>query len=567
MPPRKRRKNKNGLTSAQVKEVRRCAADPEYFIMNYCKIRTHKGAVLFKLYDYQRELLGKFHKNRNNIILKGRQLGISELSAAFSNWLIVFHKHKTVSILATDMKQAIHLMDKVKLSYDNLPDWIKAQNPKENDNQQMIKLKNGSSVMSYSSSVDAVRGTTPSLLIIDEAAFIDDIDGIWSAAKPALTTGGACIVLSTPFGAGTWYHKQWLNAIEGLSTFVPTLLMWDVHPDRDQDWYAQELLDLGERKMAQEYECSFNASGDTVVHPDILKYIEDNYMLDPVHKIGIDGQLWIWEEYKDGHGYCMSVDCARGDAEDYHGAHIIDTTTMEQVAEYRGKVPLDDYSEFLYNLAQQYDNPLMVVENNTYGYTVLKSLLKKGYKNLYYSKRKTKYDEEKIDSKRGMLQDNMIPGFNTSASTRPMIVTIMENFLRNKTIKIRSSRLLNELRSFIWKGHKPQAAKGSHDDLVMSLCIGCFIVNNVFIEGGDKRKINMAIMNSFRKNSTVFNTDTGHLAGVVYSGSSMNTQRQQYMDTHGRYARMLDDSGGRKKRKVVDDNKKKNAFFLPIYKG
>jgi hypothetical protein len=564
--PRKTKKGKNGLTRYQQDEIKRCARDPEYFIMNYCMISSG-GLKKFNLYDYQKDLLKKIRNNRFNIILKARQLGISELSAAYSNWLIYFHKLVKVSIIATNEKQAIHLMDKVKLSYDNLPEWMKSANPKKNDNQLMLKLSTESTVMAYSSGKDAVRGTTPTLLIIDEAAFIDDIEGVWLAAKPAVETVGSCVILSTPNGAGTWYHKKWEDAVAGVSNFIPTLLPWSVHPLRDQAWYERSLADLGKRNMAQEYECSFLASGDTVIAPEVLKRIEDNDIQKPINHAGIDGNFNIWRNYEDGHGYLVSLDVARGDAEDYHGMQIIDVDRMEQVAEYRGKMPIDEFSAFAYNICKEWQSPLLVAERNTFGWSVLNNLKKMGYTNLYYSKRKTKYEEEVVDHYVADNDDSMVPGFHTGPTTRPMIIHTMETFVRRGDIKVRSKRLLKEFRTFIYKNGKPQATRGAHDDLIMAFAIACHIVNTVFIEGTDKRKVATAALLAFRKNKTVINTMIPEQNDKTYkmSGDTMEAYNRYIVSTGG-WANVLCEEA-----KGLNSNKKKKrpdgVTFMPFYRG
>ena len=70
---------------------------------------------------------------------------------------------------------------------------------------------------------------------------------------------------------------------------------------------------------------------------------------------------------------------------------------------------------------------------------VVKKLLDKGYPNLYHS---TKGDHQYVDPVTAQWQSNVIPGFTTSSKTRPLIVAKMEEFMRNKLIKI-NSNLLN----------------------------------------------------------------------------------------------------------------------------
>ena len=56
-----------------------------------------------------------------------------------------------------------------------------------------------------------------------------------------------------------------------MNDFHPIKLMWDVHPERDQEWFEKETRNMSKRQIAQELECSFNASGETVINPDDLQ--------------------------------------------------------------------------------------------------------------------------------------------------------------------------------------------------------------------------------------------------------------------------------------------------------
>ncbi|KKK97350.1 hypothetical protein LCGC14_2653620, partial [marine sediment metagenome] len=94
--------------------------------------------------------------------------------------------------------------------YQALPAWLKVEATE--DNKLSLVLANGSQVKAVSSSPTAGRSEALTLLVLDEAAFIDKIDDIWAAAQPALSTGGDVVVLSTPNGIGNWFHELWQKA-------------------------------------------------------------------------------------------------------------------------------------------------------------------------------------------------------------------------------------------------------------------------------------------------------------------------------------------------------------------
>ena len=69
----------------------------------------------------------------------------------------------------------------------------------------------------------------------------------------------------------------------------------------------------------------------------------------------------------------------------------------------------------------------------------------------------------------------MKPGFSTTAKTRPLIVSKLEQYIREKSVTIRSTRTIDELFTFIWNGNRAEAMRGYNDDLTMSLSIGLWV--------------------------------------------------------------------------------------------
>ena len=61
-------------------EIVKCGKDPSFFINSYARIyHPIHGTVPFNTYDFQTQLLKDFNDHRFNVILKGRQLGISAI--------------------------------------------------------------------------------------------------------------------------------------------------------------------------------------------------------------------------------------------------------------------------------------------------------------------------------------------------------------------------------------------------------------------------------------------------------------------------------------------------------
>tara|TARA_R110000824_G_scaffold369080_2_gene558486 strand:+ start:538 stop:2127 length:1590 start_codon:yes stop_codon:yes gene_type:complete len=512
-----------------VREIVKCGKDPVYFIDNYCRIsHPTQGQIIFKTWDFQQELLQKFNDYRNNVILKSRQMGISTITAAYVSWMMLFHREKNILVVATKEKTAANLVKKVKAMIKALPPWFEQIATIEIDNRTSFVLNNGSEIKASSTSADAGRSEALSLLVIDEAAHIDGFDDIWTALQPTMAAGGRCIALSSPNGVGNWFHKTYVAADSGESNFHPTRLHWTLHPERDQEWFDDITKNLSQRKIAQEYECNFNASGETVIHTKELNKIMESCG-EPKYQTGFDRNFWIWEEFKPENKYLLVGDVSRGDGNDYSVFHIFNTNTMEQVAEYRGKPTTDLFSRILFDAGKEYGNAMVIVENNNIGFSVLEKLIDAGYPNLYYS---TKGTHEFVEQYQAEQISNSIPGFTTSQKTRPLIVAKLEEFIRNDLITIHSIRTHQELKTFVWKNGRPEAQRGYNDDLVISLAIVCWVRDTVLGENTRDLQYKRAFLNSMILTSTKLNTTIPGQQGYKNDESfdKMNNAKKMYND-------------------------------------
>ena len=168
------------------------------------------------------------------------------------------------------------------------------------------------------------------------------------------------------------------------------------------------------------------------------------------------------------------ADVARGDGKDFSGCHVLDILTNTQVAEYKGQLPPKDFGFFLTGLATEYNNAMLVVENANIGWATLDAIQSRGYKNLYHS---TKSDQFSAESYLRAYEGNseMVPGFTMSMRTRPLCINKFREFIGDKSVTIRSKRLLEEMKVFIWKNGRPEAQSGYNDDLVMPFGVGMFL--------------------------------------------------------------------------------------------
>ena len=458
------------------KEYVRCVEDPVYFLKKYSYIQHPiEGKIPFNLYDFQEKTVEEFIQHRFQFILISRQLGISTLTAGYSLWMMTFHPDKNILVIATKQEVAKNLVTKVRVMHANLPSWLKQ--PCVEDNKLSLRYKNGSQIKAVASGDESGRSEALSLLILDEAAFIDKIDTIWAAASQTLSTGGQCIALSTPNGVGNWFHRTWVDAEDGLNDFNFTRLLWDIHPDRQQEWRTDQDKLLGPAMAAQECDCDFITSGQNVIDGIILEEMKNTTVCEPAEKRGIDSNIWVWEPPNYTKDYIVSADVSRGDGTDYSAFHIIELESCKQVAEYKGRISTRDFGNMLVNIANEYNEALLVVENNNIGWAAIQQIIDRDYPKLFYMSKDLKWvdTQRQVTNRHYREERQMVPGFTMSMKTRPLVIAKLEEFFREKAVHVQSHRLIDELFVFIYNGQKAEAMRGYNDDLVMSFAIGLWI--------------------------------------------------------------------------------------------
>jgi hypothetical protein len=481
-------------------EYIKCAQDPAHFMRKYCNIQhPQRGRVIFNLYPFQSKVLTLWKENPYSIVLKSRQLGISTLAAGYSLWLMIFHKDKNVLCLATKQETAKNMVTKVKFMFDNLPSWLKI--PADENNKLTLRLNNGSQIKAVSAAGDAGRSEAVSLLIVDEAAFIENIGEIWASAQQTLATGGGAIVLSTPYGTGNWFHQTWVKAESQENDFLPIRLPWYVHPERDENWRKKQDELLGDPRLAaQECDCDFTTSGDVVYYPEHLEYYTTTHVAEPMERRGVDKNLWIWESPDYTRNYIVVADVARGDGKDFSACHVFDVETNAQVAEFKSQLPPKEFGYFLVSLATEYNEALLVIENANIGWSAIDSVIERGYRNLYYS---PKSDSPASDSYFNKYEDHskMTPGFTMSLKTRPLVINKGREYFGDHSVIIRSKRLIEEMKVFIWRNGRAEAQSGYNDDLVMSYSTAMYLRDTALKNKAQGIELSKATINNISRPS------------------------------------------------------------------
>jgi len=412
--------------------------------------------------------------------------------------MAIFKKEKNILIIATKLKVAQNFIIKVKTMIRSLPKWLLLPEIVSN-NKQEIMFSHGSQIKAIPTSDDAGRSEALSLLIIDEAAFVRNFDTIWTGIYPTISTGGRVVILSTPNGVGGQYHKLYTEAEAGINEFNPIKLMWDVHPERGQEWFDQVTANLSKRQIAQEYLCDFAISGETYLDTATLEWI-GQIVTPPKMREGPDNNVWIWKQPLTEHEYVISADVSRGDAKDFSTFHVIDVNESEVVAEYKGKIRPDTFAELINTYGLKYNKALVCPENNSYGYATILKLQELKYPRLYYRRRKGVYIGNYVPQ-----QTPDVAGFNTNGKTRGTVLAKLEEVLRNKQLAVYSSRFYEELKVFaVGSDGRASARRGYNDDLVMSLAIGTWLFDASADYSKNSKALNDAMLKAMSRNATPY---------------------------------------------------------------
>jgi hypothetical protein len=219
---------------------------------------------------------------------------------------------------------------------------------------------------------------------------------------------------------------------------------------------------------------------------------------------GYDQGLWIWENADYSKDYIVVADVARGDGADYSAFHVIEVESLTQVAEYKGHISTKDYGNLLVNIATEYNDALLIIENANIGWASIQVAIDRGYKNLYYSPKDSSIsDVSQQLAKYVDLKDTsqMVPGFSTNSKSRPLVISKLDMYMRERAPIIYSKRLIEELFVFIWNGSRPEAQHGYNDDLVMAFSIALWIRDTALKLRQQGLDLNRKTMDYFGKGS------------------------------------------------------------------
>lgn len=533
----------------------------------------------FTLFPRQKAFLESLAENKASIAIKPRQAGITTVSAAWITGQIVYaddDSPETILCIGNKLDLANQMVTKIREFLLQVPRYYWGEdyyspNPKAEVNKRSIFVKdskselelfNGCHVYARSSGENAARGISAvSILIFDEAAFIENAMAVYSSAVAATSSvpNAKIIMVSTPNGRDPLYYNTYRQAIAKENNYNAVEFRWYQDPrynkflewhrkdpktgeltiekepvlNKEGDirydeihwddmirkgwvprspWYVTmcQQFNNDSVKIAQELDVSFVGSSDNVVAPEYIEMHERLNVREPLEEMNdpLVSETWFWKPPIEGHRYMCACDVSRGSSSDFSAIEIIDMDgvdedgrpIVEQVCEYYGRHLGDDLGDILFNYATLYNNAFTAIDcTNGLGDVPMFTMLHKGYKNLYYDDPQLrKYTATFSQTAFDSSHDGVMPGFHMQGNRFPVFGGFA-NAVRNNEIKIRSIRVINELNTWIFKGEskKIDHMEGSHDDAICALGMALFIMKYSYQKLETQKSLDKAILNAY----------------------------------------------------------------------
>ena len=478
-------------TKEELQEYKKCMDNPQYFIENYIMIVSlDEGLVPFKLYDFQKEMVGTFHNNRFTICKLPRQSGKSTTIIAYLLHYVLFNPTVNVAILANKAATARDLLGRLQLAYEHLPKWL--QQGVMSWNKGSLELENGSKILASSTSASAVRGGSYNIIFLDEFAYVpaNVAEQFFSSVYPTISSGKTTkvMIVSTPHGMNMFY-KLWVDAEEQRNEYVPIEVHWSEVPGRDAEWKEQTIKNTSEAQFNTEFECEFLGSIDTLVSPAKLKTL--TYRTPITSNAGLD----VYVNPQKDHTYFITADVSRGTANDYSAFVVTDVTEIPYrvVAKYRdNEIKPLLFPSKIYNVARAYNQAFVMIEVNDIGEQVASTM-----------QFDLEYDNLIMASMRGRAGQVMGGGFSggraqlgvrTTKAVKRVGCSNLKQLIEDSKIIIEDLEIINELSTFIIKGQSFEADEGCNDDLVACLFLFAWATDQQYFKELSDQDIRATMM-------------------------------------------------------------------------
>ena len=466
------------FTEDQVKEYIKCKNNPTHFISNYVQIvDVDKGLVPFELRDYQKNMVDTFSDQRFVICKMARQSGKSTTIIAYLLHYVLFNESTNVAVLANKKALAVELLGRLQLAYENLPKWL--QQGVVTWNKGNLEIENGSKIIAAATSGSAIRGGSYNIIFLDEFAHVPSniSEQFFNSVYPTISSGETTkvLIVSTPNGMNMFY-KMWVDAEEKRNSYSPIEVHWSQVPGRDEKWKQETIKNTSELQFQQEFECDFIGSANTLINGAKLRQIP---FKNPIfsHE-GLD----VYQQPIEHHTYVVIVDTSRGQGLDYSAFSVIDVSQMpyRQVVKYRNnEISPMLYPNAIYAIAKKYNEAFVLVEVNDIGGQVADILYYDiEYENIMMTSMKGRAGQQ-IGG--GFAKDSCL-GIKTTKQVKRIGCATLKDMIEHDKLIIEDFDTISELTTFSSKGQSYEAEEGAHDDLVMTLVLFSWLVQQRYFK-------------------------------------------------------------------------------------
>lgn len=234
------------------------------------KILGPEGEEEFKPFTWQKNLGLAFQQayeskkkyQRNFVVVTPRQGGMTTLLCAYALWLASTKECKRVGILCDKHISGVEKMQRIQAMYDSLPSYQKK--PIKKRRKDLLEFTDGSYIYAAHAHTSAVCGKTLDLVIIDDAAFIRDLDDFFMSYLPLHSascinskTNKPQMLVTSAAKPGTAFADLYGKAVGKKSLFRKARIPWNCRPGRDKAFKERIIRDYGQEFFDREYDGKF----------------------------------------------------------------------------------------------------------------------------------------------------------------------------------------------------------------------------------------------------------------------------------------------------------------------
>lgn len=180
-----------------------------------------------------------------------------------------------------------------------------------------------------------------------------------------------------------------------------------------------------------------------------------------------------------GHSYIVSLDPSNGiEGADPAAVVVLDRLTGEQVYSWTGYEKQDQQAKRCCDLSDAYFGAEIVIESNM-GEAAILEVENCGYGHRLYKYITVQAQRDVDDGRKSMRQamDEARPGLPMTEKVKRTAISLMEKAWRQGEFQACSETLVGEAQVFVQTGNTMGAKSGFHDDEVMAVAIGIFVLS------------------------------------------------------------------------------------------